>query len=432
MSTIQKQQKHYLESVFGIKYDPKPIRGDVDVEFVPDTPDEKRDYENRIAEALARQYLIRALNIKKLRDAVWDGLNEQLEDFFVGVDADKYPNLSRALRRLSDGETTDLTWPMIRRAYNIYRNTPTLVLGFDPVAGVFGEIGDNGAYMVDNFGGAQPSNCEEAEDMSYAENSLGRSAGATGNEGDGTEDSQTQEELEAASDQARNNLFWTIIKTLFFVMAELFFTTLADFFNQWRNMPVVKKLIRRIVKSLRRLAAYFRCLYENAGIPGNHHSECWNNAKSRYPNDDDDENDEGDDTDYNEIGDNLASLMKDNISSGTANDCVQAASEVMNFVRSRSTSAVLAAASAPENSNIPDWMTVLAALSTMYADNEFATTSQALLEASDFGADDVVIEGSDITVGEATDELSQDNQRNPLYRVRYYGSTKTRWTQLKP
>jgi hypothetical protein len=427
---MAQEKQQILESILHVKYLDREIKGDTKVTVASETEVEARtDYERSTAEALARVHLQRMLSLKRTRDAIRSALEEKLQDFNVVLEVDKYPRLSRALQRISDGESnTDLTWPVISRAYALHRNAPGIGLGFDPVAALYGEIGPNGEYLI-------TPNDPVASDATCAEIAEGPSVtpavdpDAHNNSVDNSDfpvnPSHTNvEAIESVLDLQTEGLFWQIIVTFFYVMAELFFNTLADFFNVYRKLPIVKKLIRKVVKALRALAAYFRCLYQSVGVPGGGDACMENVLAEYYPEDEFDEDGEKmvDAEEDGAASGVLGAALSNVIHSNSQLDCIEASSAVMQFVKSRSTLA-------GQIIDGPDWDSILMALVMEYSDDVFANTSQALLDMGDFGEGTDQL-NDDITVSDATTELTEDNKRKPLYRVRYHGSSRDRWTQL--
>jgi len=427
---MAQEKQAVLESILSVKYIRRDIKGDANAPRL--TSKEKADrtaYERSTAEALAKVHLARMLSLKRTRDAIRKALDENLADFKVTLAVDKYPQLSRALRRLSDGATaSDITWPLIRRAYALHRNAPGISLGFDPVAALYGEIGPDGEYMITpNDPIPSDATCDEIAEGPAV--TASRSTGDSDSDEEGADfpvapGQASVEAIESVLDLQTNGIFWQIILTFFYVMAEMFFNTLATFFNTYRNLPIVKKLIRKIVKALEALAAYFRCMYQSVGVPDAHAGCVSSVTEEYYPEDEfDDDGEKMIDAaaDGGDLG-TLAGALSDVIHSNNQLDCMQAAQALLQFTKSRS-------ALGGQIVDGPNWDAVLMGLVMEYSDDVFANTSQALLDMGDFG-DPTDPLNDDITVSDATIELTEDNKRKPLYRVRYHGSSRNRWKQL--
>jgi len=399
--------RNKLESIFDAKYRPKETKGDTRVLSTSEESKGKIDtYLRSVAEDLAKRHLYKMLMAKRLRDSIRKKLEESLADFSVDIDPADNPLLARALQRIS-GNPNSLTWADIAKSYSIYRNVPTAALGYDPVAAINGQVGDNGEYLVNHFGDRRPQSCDEMADGSWMDN--------LGDDLDDFTDRITDPKpIDSVMEGVSDALQFTLLQMLWAMLLFFFFTACGDFFNRFRNVPIVAGFVKKVVRMFRRLAARQQCAMSGG-------ADCEQYALDMYPDEDED-----DGTIWEEMGEAFGEPIYqrgDNVST-----CAEASSTVLNFVRIRSAAAGQSALDT--ESTIPDWATVLTGLIMAYTDDQFASSSQFLLDTSDFGPMEDTIGGSDITVGEAVDELELDSKQNPIYRIRYYGGNKERWKNL--
>lgn len=408
-----------LESVFKVDFIKRKIRGDVEVSILGrGTEDNFKEYRDEASQAMAREALLTLLTSKRLRDATREKLAERLDNFQVSIDPDKHPQMRKALRRLSDGETsTDLTWPLIQRAYEIYKNAATHLYKFDPTAALNGELDEDGMIEVPNFSGAAATNCAEMEDFSYTESVMV--------EGEDGLPRLPTSALDAVMENEQQNIWAYLLSALGRLFLYFFFKQLADFFKRFRNTPVIKKTVRKWQRWCEQQAAKQLCII-NGGDP----DECGAAAEAAhpYPPEDDEEYGEGEDAGGEPVTtEDVDGMFGDMEQSGVGVDCVTASHTVLTYVQNRSATEHISTPVTPDEDNSRDWTAILQALMLQWADTQLASNTEFLLATSDFGPEDANVD-DDTTVIEAVDELRGDVQQNPAFRIRYYGSKKDRWT----
>jgi len=224
-------------------------------------------------------------------------------------------------------------------------------------------------------------------------------------------------------------MFMDIIRALGKMLLYFYYSTAANYFNRFRNIPIIKNFVRKLVRTINRLAAKALC-----EMNGGTEDSCAASAGAQYP---DDVYDPNDDEDFDLEDFDITLIGLKGINSQFTKDrdpanleCLQAASIITRFVQLTAGTATSRSPIAPDESTEVDWNAVIMALILKDSRDELEGHSQLLLSDTPLLGDLTEALDNDTTVGDAVDELHADSQTYPVYRMRYYGSSKERWTQI--
>ena len=418
-----KTRRTQLESIFDASYIAKNIQGDVKVHVTPAEAADELVYNltRATTQEAYRRALQNFLDLKRRHNEQMKELQVRLDTVNVPVNISIRPLLARAIKRVSDGANTDtLTWDTIQKAYAIFKNAAVLTMGFDPVNAAQGEIVD-GEYVIEHNVGQRPNNCNDSATLEHTtQDKVDRHGNAL----------PELLPIGAAKELMDEELSFNLFVMLWNMLLYFYWNSLVTFFSPLTKIWVVGKAIKKFVTILKRLRDAAQCR-----MNGGSRSECSAQANENNPFEADTAFEVGERA-FMDIGFESDLALDLAEKAGIVSECLQSSLAIMTFVQSQAetqptrtqTGVVLAeeAGVAPPT----DWNAVMLALLADYKRDALQNKMNMILaDEGPFGDSSEAL-NDELSVRDAIDELHADSQEYPVYRMRYYGRNKDRWTQL--
>jgi len=273
-----------------IEYERPRVMGDPKIEVrLEDEPTEEERQQKQTYQQLLDDALQADQELRELREEI----DRQLEALSIPVDAAERPRLAEAVRRLGNDDTNSITYEVFDRAVRIMNNAFLAQYGFEPSQLLFTEPGPDG-YRVPDVRFPDDMSCRDVAELNLMDMQL-------------PAETRTLESI--IEDRQRVTRF-SLLKILWRMLLGFVYQFMAGLIKKTKleKVPIAGRVVKRIRRKLEKKA---RRMFE------------WVQKGNVFKWDGGEEFDDPD----------LSGLMEGEVtqSGNQAIDCIQAATEVINY-----------------------------------------------------------------------------------------------------